>query len=157
LSPLAKTLKKLHVELPSIDTGNLIPNALSAVKTSVKEATTQIDRYLKMKVKKHEGLTTLMIELEGTLDRFNVAEVKKRILKAANKAKMDIVINFEHLKYAAPEAISALLDWRPLKHLAPKVRVKVMNLKNSFRETVDHIALRGREISKEDLSKPNYA
>jgi radical SAM superfamily enzyme YgiQ (UPF0313 family) len=157
LSPLAKTLKKLHVELPSIDTGNLIPNALSAVKTSVKEATTQIDRYLKMKVKKHEGLTTLLIELEGTLDRFNVAEVKKRILKAANRAKMDIVINFEHLKYAAPEAISALLDWRPLKHLAPKVRVKVMNLKNSFRETVDHLALKGREISKEDLSKPNYA
>ena len=157
LSPLAKTLKKLHVELPSIDTGTLIPNALNAVKTSVKEATTQIDRYLKMKVKKHEGLTTLMIELEGTLDRFNVAEVKKRILKAANKAKMDIVINFEHLKYAAPEAISTLLDWRPLKHLAPKVRVKVMNLKNSFRETVDHISLKGREISKEDLSKLNYA
>jgi len=157
LSPLAKTLKKLRVELPSNDTGNLIPNALSAVKTSVKEATTQIDRYLKMKVKKHEGLTTLLIELEGTLDRFNVGEVKKRILKAANKAKMDIVINFEHLKYAAPEAISTLLDWRPLKHLAPKVRIKVMNLKNSFKETVDHLALRGREISKEDLSKPNYA
>lgn len=157
LSPLAKTLKKLHVELPSIDTGKLIPNALGAVKTSVKEATTQIDRYLRMKVRKHEGLTTLMIELEGTLDRFNVGEVKKRILKAANKARMDIVINFEHLKYAAPEAISTLLDWRPLKHLAPAVRIKVMNLKSSFKETVDHLSLAGREISKEDLSKLNYA
>jgi radical SAM superfamily enzyme YgiQ (UPF0313 family) len=157
LSPLAKTLNRLRVELPSIDTGNLIPNALVAVKTSVKEATTQIDRYLRMKVKKHEGLTMLLIELEGTLDSINVAEVKKRILKAANKAKMDIVINFEHLKFAAPEAISALLDWRPLKHLAPAVRVKVMNLKNSFKETVDHLSLRGREISKEDLSKLNYA
>jgi hypothetical protein len=78
-------------------------------------------------------------------------------LAAANKAKMDIVINFEHLKYAAPEAITALLDWRPLKHLAPAVRIKVMNLKTSFKETVDHLSLAGREISKEDLSKPNYA
>ena len=110
-----------------------------------------------MKVKKHEGLTTLMIDLEGTLDRINVAEVKKRILKAANKARMDIVINFEHIKYAAPEAISALLDWKPLKHLAPAARIKVMNLKTSFKETVDHLSLAGREISMEELSKPHYA
>ncbi len=153
LSPLAKTLKKLHVQLPSLDTERLIPNALHAVKTSVQEASTQIDRYLKMKVKKHEGLTTLMIDLEGTLDRFNVKEVRKRVVEAAKKAKMDIVINFEHLRYAAPEALHALLDGKYLQRLAPAVRIKAMNLKASFQQAVDDLQVAGLEVSQEDLRK----
>lgn len=152
LSPLAKTLKKLQVQLPSIDTENLIPNALNAVKTSVQEATIQIDRFLKMKVKKEEGPAALWIDLEGTLDRINVAEVKKRVLQAAKKARMNIVINFEHIKYAAPEAIRALLDWKKLHRLVPAVRVRVTNLNASFKETVAHLSLSGLEISKEELS-----
>lgn len=150
LSPLAKTLRRLHVQMPSIDTGNLIPNALNAVKTSVQEATTQIDRYLRMKVKKHEGLTTLMIDLEGTLDRVNVAEVKKRVLKAARRAKMDIVINFGNLRFAAPEALKALLE--ALKRLGPAVRIKVINLKASFKEAVEKMSLAGLEISMEEIA-----
>ncbi len=152
LAPLAKTLKRLHVQWPSINTGHLIPNTLHAVKTSVQEATTHIDRFLKMKVKKHEGLPTLMIDLEGTLDRFNARKVRRRVLQAARRAKMDIVINFEHIRYAAPEALQTLIDWKALKRLAPAIRVKFLNLKTSFRETVDHLSLSGLEISKEDLS-----
>jgi radical SAM superfamily enzyme YgiQ (UPF0313 family)/anti-anti-sigma regulatory factor len=150
LSPLAKTLKKLHVQLPSMDTENLIPNALHAVKTSMQEASIQIDRYLKMKVKKHESLTTLLVELEGTLDRFNVAEVRKRVLEAAKKAKMDIVINFEHLRHAAPEALQALLDRKNLQQLAPAVRIKVKNLSASFQQALQNLSVAGLEVSPED-------
>jgi radical SAM superfamily enzyme YgiQ (UPF0313 family) len=151
LSPLGQTLKKLHVQLPSVDSGNLIPNALNAVKTSLQEASTQIDRFLKMTVKKHEGLTTLLINLEGTLDQFNVNEVRRRVVEAAKKARMDIVINFEHLRYAAPEALYALLDWNQLQRLVPAVRVKVVNLKASYRQALENFSLTGLEVSPEDL------
>ncbi|MCI0528869.1 MAG: radical SAM protein, partial [Nitrospira sp.] len=151
LSPLGQTLKKLHVQLPSVDTGNLIPNALNAVKTSLQEASTQIDQFLKIKVKKHEKLTTLMIDLEGTLDRFNVTEVRRRVVETAKRARMDIVINFEHLRYAAPEALHALLDWKQLQRLVPAVRVKVVNLKASYQQAFENFSLAGLEVSVEDL------
>ncbi len=155
LSPLARTLKALHVQLPSLDTGHLIPNARHAVAASVQ----QIDRFLKMTVKKHEGLTTLIVELEGTLDRINVHEVRERVIEAARRARMDIVINFEHLRHAAPEALHALLDWRPLHQLAPAVRIKAMNLKASFQQAFDHLVSRdlgtGLEISLGDLTTPH--
>jgi anti-anti-sigma regulatory factor len=151
ISPLSQILKKLHVQFPSVDTGHFIPNALHAMKTSVQETSIQIDRFLKMKVKKHEGLTTLMIDLEGTLDRFNVTEVKKRVVEAARKARMDIVINFEHLRHAAPEALQTLLDWTQLQRLAPAVRIKVLNLKASFQQALTHPLPLGIEIAKEEL------
>jgi len=151
LSPLGKTLKKLHVQLPSVDTGHIIPNALHAVKTSVQEASTHIDRFLQIKVRKHEGLTTLLIELEGTLDRFNVAEVRKRVAEAAKKARMDIVINLEHLTHAAPEALYALLDRTQLQHLAPAVKINFMNLKASYQQALENFSVAGLEVSMEDL------
>lgn len=151
LSPLGKTIKKLHVQLPSNDTGDLVPNALSAVKASVQEASTQIDRFLNMKVKKHEGLTTLMIDLEGTLDRVNVTEVIKRVVEAAKKARMDIVINLEHLRYAAPEALRALMDKQLIKRLAPMATVRFMNLKASFQQALENISLAGLEVAPEDI------
>jgi radical SAM superfamily enzyme YgiQ (UPF0313 family)/anti-anti-sigma regulatory factor len=149
LSPLSRTLKKLHVQLPSSDTGNLIPNALNAVKASVQEASTQIDQFLKMKVKKHEGLTTLMIDLEGTLDRVNVAEVKKRVVEAAKKARMDIVINLEHLRHAAPEALQTLAEH--VKRLTPLAKVRFMNLKGSFQQAIENLSVSGLEVSPEEL------
>ncbi|HET6369659.1 MAG TPA: radical SAM protein [Nitrospiria bacterium] len=149
LSPLSRTLKKLHVQLPSSDTGNLIPNALNAVKASVQEASTQIDHFLKMKVKKHEGLKTLMIDLEGTLDRANVAEVKKRVVDAAKKARMDIVINLEHLRHAAPEALQTLAEH--VKRLTPMTKVRFMNLKASFQQALENLSVSGLEVSPEEL------
>ncbi len=149
--PLSKTLKKLHVQLPSVDTGNIIPNALNAVRSSVQEASTQIDRFLKMTVKKHEGLTTLLIDLEGTLDQFNVAEVRRRVAEAAQKARMDIVINLEHLRHAAPEALQALLDIRHLQRIVPAVKIKYMNLKASYQQAFENLSLAGLEVSKEDI------
>ena len=134
LSPLAPIIKKLRCQIPSTDTGNFIPNTLNAMKSSMEETSTQIDRFLKIKVKKQEDLSTLMVELEGTLDRFNVMEVMKRVVEAAKKARMDIVINLEHLKYAAPEALQTLLEWTPLPRIVPAVRVTVLNIKSSFQE-----------------------
>ena len=151
LSPLGQTIRKLRVQLPSVDTGNFIPNALVAVKNSMQETSNKIDRFLKIKVKKDESLTTLMIELEGTLDRFNVQEVRNRVVEAAKKAHMDIVINFENLKYLAPEALQSLLDWTQIQRLAPAVRIKFLNLKASFQQTLTQPLPIGIEIAKKEV------
>ena len=156
LSPLAETLKKLHVQLPTVELEHLVPNRLNTVKNSMMEASAQIDRFLKinvkkMKAKKQEGLNTLMVELEGTLDRFNVKEVRKRILSAAKKARMDIIINLENLRYAAPEALHALLDPKLLQRLRPLATVKFMNLKASYQQVLQNLSVAGLEISPEEF------
>jgi len=150
LSPVAETLKKLRVQLPSIDTGKLIPNALHAVKASVQEKSAQVDRFLKMKVTKDERLKRLLIDLEGTLDRFNVKEVKERISKAAHKAHMDIVVNLEHLQQAAPEALHSLLEAGLRTKLSPAVNLKFMNLRASFQQALENLSTAGLEVSPEE-------
>ncbi len=151
LSPLSQTIKKLHVRLPSVDTANVIPNALLAMKTSVQETTTKIDGFLKMKVKKNDTLTALLVDLEGTLDRVNVKEVIKRVVDAAKKAGMDIVINFENLKHATPEALQALMEWMKFQHLAPAVHIKFLNLKDAFQEALTQPIPIGIETAKKEL------
>jgi hypothetical protein len=64
---------------------------------------------------------------------------------------MDIVINFEHLRHAAPEALHALLDWKQLQRLVPAVRVKVVNLKASYQQALENFSLVGLEVSLGDL------
>ena len=151
LSPLSPIINKLRCQIPSIDTGNFIPNTLNEMKTSRQETAAQKDQFLKIKVKKHESLTTLLVDLEGTLDRFNVTEVRKRVVEAAKSAHMDIVINLEHLKYAAPEALHTLLEWTALPSIVPAVRVKVLNIKSSFQEAFNAPLSIAPEISGEKL------
>ncbi len=150
LSPLAPALKRLQVQLPSIETKNLIPNALQTVAASVQEATQQIDRFLKMRVQKNDRLTTLMVDLEGTLDRANVNEVLRRLRQAAKKAQMDIVVNFEHLRFAAPEALQALIG--QLERLRPALRIRVTNLAGSFKDAAEKLSRAGLEVTKEDIA-----
>src|SRR3989449_7576078 len=53
---------------------------------------------LSVKARKLEKLTALTVELEGALDHFNAAELKQRLADAARRAKLDIIVNFEHLR-----------------------------------------------------------
>lgn len=151
ISPLSPIINKLRCEIPSINTGDFIPNTLDTMKASMQETSSQIDQFLKIKVKKHESLSTLLVDLEGTLDRFNVREVRKRVVEAAKNAHMDIVINLEHLKYAAPEALQTLLEWTALPSIVPAVRVKVLNIKSSFEEAFKTPLSIAPEMSGEKL------
>lgn len=144
LSPMARVLKDLSGRLPSCETKDLVPNALHALR----ERAGEVSKFLEVKVRKNGSLSGLMINLEGTLDLLSAAELKKRIAQAARQAKIDVVLNFEHLQHATPAALSALADPGFLKNVAAAANVKFMNLKKSFQQAVDP-ALLSLEVGEE--------
>src|ERR1043165_3008997 len=111
LSPLAAVLKNLQAKLPVLDADHLIPSALHALKQRFDpKAPSSQQLTLNIKVKRHDKFAALFMDLEGALDHLNVHELIKRIREAAEQAKMDIIVNFEHLKLAAPDALKALVQ-----------------------------------------------
>jgi radical SAM superfamily enzyme YgiQ (UPF0313 family)/anti-anti-sigma regulatory factor len=151
ISPLSRVIKTLHDRLPSIERDQLIPNALHALKERVETVSGQIDQFLQIKAKKSETQQSLTIELDGTLDHLNVKELKKRIEKAADKAKLEIIVNFENLKHATPAAIRTLLEGDYLKKVGPYAKIKYRNLQTAFRAEIDRLILSGMKVRLEDL------
>ena len=130
LSPLATVLKNLQAKLPTLETANLIPNALHSLKQTV--TTAPQDLFLKIRGRRHDTFAALFIELEGTLDHLNARELLARITDAAQKARMDIVVNFEHLRQATPGAIQTLFDSDTLKSVTPYAKLRYRKLKDAF-------------------------
>ena len=87
-----------------MDTASLIPNALHKIKVPAKPH----ELFLNIKGRRHDASVSLFIDLEGTLDHLNARELLNRIKDAAQQARMDIVVNFEHLRQATPGAIQML-------------------------------------------------
>jgi hypothetical protein len=150
LSPLSKVIQSLHVKLPSLTTENLIPNALNTLKEKAADAAQQIDRFLHIQVKRGdiaraEADTTplrssLHLDLIGTLDEPGAKELRQRLLDAVRQAaKLEIIVNFEHVRYATPQAVSALLDGEYLKALKAHASVRFVNLKKAFQAAVERI------------------
>lgn len=146
LSPVAEVLKTMQVKLPTLETENLIPNAMYALKEKVSVVSEQIDRYLDIRVKKGETFRTLMVELEGTLDRLGAQELKERLIRSVRKAKLDIIINFAQLKHATPAALQSLTDKAFLQKISPYARIRFMNFTQAFRQAVNHLSLAGLEL-----------
>jgi anti-anti-sigma regulatory factor len=150
LSPLSKVIQSLHVKLPSLTTENLIPNALNTLKEKAADAAQQIDRFLHIQVKRGdiaraEADTTplrssLHLDLIGTLDEPGAKELRQRLLDAVRQAaKLEIIVDFEHVRYATPQAVSALLDGEYLKALKAHASVRFVNLKKAFQAAVERI------------------
>jgi anti-anti-sigma regulatory factor len=144
LPPLAKILRNLQGRLPSIETEGLMPNALSTLREkigTVSEQVSTVRNSLSFKVKKSPKLQALLIELDGTMDKINALELKSRIVKAVEKTKMDIVINFENLRHTTPAALSALFDLSIRESLHP-FKIKCINLSAAFKEALEQINLK---------------
>lgn len=152
LSPLAKVLKNLQAKLPVLDTDQLIPSALHSLKQRFDpNAVAAQNLALNIKVKRHDKFAALFMDLEGTLDRLNVHELIKRMKEAAEQAKLDIIVNFEHLKLAAPEALKALVDSESIKAAVPHVKVRYRKFKDAFETSLQGLSLAGLEFLSEDL------
>lgn len=148
LSPVATVIKTLQAKLPSVQMENPVPNALLALK----KMSGQVDQFLSIKTRKHEKLTALTVELEGALDHLNAAELRKRLADAANKAKLDIILNFEHLRHATPQALHTLLDKDFFAQAAPSVRVRYRKLKDAFGNAMSEIHFHGLDLFEEEPS-----
>lgn len=151
LSPVAAVLKGLQAKLPSIETDRLIPNALHALKQKIGETAAPAQQlWLNIKARRHDKFAALFVELEGTLDHLNARELLDRIMHAAEKAKMDIVVNFEHLRHATPEALQTLLDVEALKAVAPYAKVRYRKFKAAFQAALEDLSVSGLEMVAED-------
>ena len=147
LSPVAAVIKTLQAKLPSVEMENPIPNALLALK----KVSGQVDQFLSIKARKHEKLTALLVDLEGALDRLNAAELKTRIADAALKAKLDIIVNFEHVRHATPQALATLMDGEFFAKAAPSVRVRYRKIQGAFASTLEGLSFNGVDLLAEDL------
>jgi hypothetical protein len=151
LSPLAKVLKTLHAKLPTIEPGQLVPNALAPITQMDTQSTPAPERWLNIKAKRHDQCAALFVDLEGTLDRLNAQELLKRIGDAAEKVRLDIIINFENLKHATPDALNALLDGEALKSIMPYAKVRYRKFRAAFEASLEEVSLNGLEMLREDL------
>lgn len=147
LSPVAAVIKTLQAKLPSVEMENPIPNALLALK----KVSGQVDQFLSIKARKHEKLTALLVDLEGALDRLNAAELKTRLAEAASKAKLDIIVNFEHVRHATPQALDTLMDGEFFKKAAPSVRVRYRKITDAFASSLEGMSFHGVDLLAEDL------
>ncbi len=155
IPPIASVLRNLQGRLPSRDTEELIFNAMDTIKDKIETVTEQVSTVsnnLYIKVKKSPKVQALLIELEGTMDRINAAELKRRLMNALDKTKMDIIINFEHLKGVTPAALSTLLDFNLKEKLKP-FDIKCINLSKSFHEVLERLNISNpfSEVSAEDV------
>ncbi len=151
LSPVAAVLKGLQAKLPTFETDQLIPNALHALKQKIGETTAPAQElWLDIKARRHDRFAALFIDLEGTLDHLSAQELLKRIKQAAEKAKMDIIVNFEHLRQATPGALHTLLDRETLKAVPPYAKVRYRKFKGAFEAALDGFSLTGLEMLEED-------
>ena len=151
LSPVASVIKGLQARLPSFETDHLVPNALHSLKQNLGAKTAPArDLWLNIKTKRHDRFAALFVELEGTLDHLNAQELLTRVKDAADQAKMDIIVNFEHLKHATPKALQALLDHDALKAVTPYAKIRYRKFKAAFESALDEFSVPGIEIPEED-------
>lgn len=148
LSPVAAVLKGLQARLPSFETEQFIPNALHALKMGEKTAQ---ELWLQIKARRHDRFAALVVDLEGALDHLNARELLKRVKDAAEKAKLDIVLNFEHLREATPAALQTLLDPEALKAMAPHAKVRYRKFKAAFATALQGLSPTGLEMPEEDF------
>jgi hypothetical protein len=67
----------------------------------------------------------------------------QRIKEAAKHARMDIIVNFEHLKLATPDALKALMDSDAMKVTIPNVKVRFRKFKDAFESSLQGFSLSG--------------
>jgi hypothetical protein len=142
LSPVAMALKTLEARLPSLETDHVIPNALHVIRgMDGEQAGSSPASWLGIKAKRHDQCAALMVDLDGTLDRVNAVELLKRLGVAAEKAGLDIIVNFEYLKHATPDALKALVDGAMLKGFMPHARLQYRKFKDAFAHAVHDLAI----------------
>jgi radical SAM superfamily enzyme YgiQ (UPF0313 family) len=157
LSRLAPVLKTLQTKLPTRQDGHLIPNALAVGGEKHNQDNAAEARWLTIKAKRLDECAALVVDLEGTLDHANTQELVKRIKEAGRKTRLDIIINFEHLKHATPEALLALADHKLWQAVVPYAKISYRKFKAAFEASLDGLHVRRLNLGGEDVSDVRVA
>jgi hypothetical protein len=153
LSLVATALRTLQAKLPTLRAAHVIPNALHASKEDEKgDALVVENRWLSIKAKRHDQFAALFVDLEGTLDQASMQELVERITEAAKRARLDIIINFEHLRNATPEALRALADSELWRAVVPYAKIHYRKFKAAFEASLAGLSLHSLNLLGEDHS-----
>jgi hypothetical protein len=79
-------------------------------------------------------------------------ELVERITEAATRARLDIIINFEHLKDATPEALRALVDSELWRAVVPYAKIHYRKFKAAFEASLDGLSMHRLSLLGEDCS-----
>ena len=63
--------------------------------------------------------------------------------------RMDIIVNFEHLRQATPDAIHTLLDGDMLKAIAPYANLRYRKFKDAFQTALQELTLPDSDLLEE--------
>jgi radical SAM superfamily enzyme YgiQ (UPF0313 family) len=153
LSLVATALRTLQATLPTLQAAHLIPNALHVMKENQEvESSHATNRWLTIKATRHDQCAALLVDLEGTLDQASTKELVERITEAARRARLDIIINFEHLKDATPEALRALADSELWRGVVPYAKIHYRKFKSAFEAALDGLSIHRLSLLAEDFS-----
>lgn len=141
LSPFSEILNKLQKTIPTLPTEDLIPHTIKVVKDKAHETAEKIDYFLKIKVQKSERLHAISIDLYGVLDKITAKKLRKKILLAFKKGKMDIVLNFKNVSYITPQALRVLFHKRIRKVQKYGIKLRLLNLNSSIEELLKDFGL----------------
>jgi anti-anti-sigma factor len=137
LSPLSSLLNRLDKTIPTTPTENLIPNAIEIFKNRAHETVDKIDYFLKIKIRKNETLHTLLIDLEGVLDKITAKKLRKKIVLAIKEARIDIGLDFKNVSYINPMALNILFNKKICSILDKyAIKIRLYNLEDSIRNIV---------------------
>lgn len=150
LSPVAGVLKNLQAKLPALDADQWIPSALHSIKQRLDQKPGGPGLALNIKARRHDKGAALFVDLEGALDRLNAQELIRRLKEAADKVRLDVIINFEHLKQATPEALKALMDSEAITAALPHVKVRYRKFRDAFETSLQGFSLSGIDLLNED-------
>lgn len=147
LPVIADILKKLQGIIPVKENSGFIHNTLDSIKDTMDDLSSDVSGFLKIKSKKTEIMSfihghSLLVDLEGTLDRYSALRLKKMLINTIKNLKMDIVVNFENLKKATPMALQTLLSNIPKE-------IKPLNVSPVFQEVLKNDFV--FDINKEDI------
>ena len=137
LSPLSGLLTNLNKTIPTTATENLIPHAIEIVKDRAQEAMGKIDYFLKVQIKKNEKLQALLIDLEGVLDNITAKRLRKKILMAVKKGRLDIGLDFKNVRYINPAALNIIFN-KKIGSILEKygIKIRLYNIEASVRENI---------------------
>ncbi|MBI5183266.1 MAG: STAS domain-containing protein [Nitrospinae bacterium] len=141
LSPISEILNKLHKTIPTLPTENLIPHTIKVVKDKACETAEKIDYFLKIKVIKSERLQALLIDLYGVLDKITAKRLRRKILLAFKRCKMDIVLNFKDVNYITPQALRILFHKKIKRVQRHGIKLRLVNLSSSIEELLKYLGL----------------
>lgn len=135
---IAEIIKKLQMIIPVKERSGFIYNSLDSIKDKMDELSSD----LRIKVKKSERLHSLLVDLEGSLDKNAAIKLKKLLTNTLKKIRLEIDINFENLKKATPLALQTLL-------LNIPDEIRPLNISPIFKDALRNSTL--LEIQKDDI------